>query len=62
MAYHVNRNAIVISFRGTVDLKNFIADALFFHTKYPHCKGCFVHAGIYWGYLSIKNQMINAIN
>lgn len=39
------RQEIVVAFRGSSDLRNWIADFLFIQTPYSYCDDCWVHDG-----------------
>jgi predicted lipase len=47
-AYYPSSNAIVVAFRGTVDIKNWLLNLNSIKIKYPGCQGCEVHLG-FWG-------------
>jgi len=50
---------IVVSFRGTDDLSNWIANLDFPKTSaYPECDGCEVHGGFYSAWLSVKDGVV----
>ena len=52
MGYDLDNSTIIVSFRGTIDLINWIADFDFFKEKYirPGCESCFVHQGFFYTY------------
>jgi predicted lipase len=54
-------NAIVVSFRGTSDIKNWIIDLTTTQTVYAKCSGCAVHKGFFDGYNMIKPQMVSQL-
>ena len=47
VGYDLPRNTIVVSFRGSKTLANWINDMRFAHvdTPFPECSGCFLHKG-----------------
>lgn len=49
--------AIVISFRGTDDIKNWITDADTKKVDYPLCNGCSVHNGFYSAYTQLAAEL-----
>lgn len=50
--YFPKQNAIVVSFRGSVDTKNWIFNLNYEQTPYPSCTGCLIHTGFYTAYLA----------
>lgn len=52
-AYYTALNAILISFRGTVDFKNWIYNLDSSSVNYPACSGCLVHKGFYFDYQGV---------
>jgi hypothetical protein len=61
IGYHRPLNSILIVFRGTEDIKNWVEDFSFDQVLYPRCKGCFIHAGFYGSYLSVSFEIYNTI-
>ncbi|ORC84096.1 lipase, partial [Trypanosoma theileri] len=55
----VNEDRIVISFRGSQNIPNWISDLDFKQITYPNatCEGCSVHRGFYHSFLSLRNEM-----
>lgn len=47
VAYLPKDNTIVVAFRGSVDIENWIADLDAPSMIYPKCTGCRVHVGFY---------------
>lgn len=45
MGYDREENRIVISFRGSHNLKNWLEDFEFKEVSYPYCDRCLVHLG-----------------
>lgn len=45
MAVDEVRQEIVVAFRGSSDLRNWIADFLFILVEYSYCDDCYVHDG-----------------
>lgn len=41
---------MIVSFRGSQDIKNWIINLDTVKTTYSECSGCQVHAGFYSGY------------
>lgn len=50
VGYSQSINAIILSFRGSQDIKNWIINVDTVRTTYSGCSGCQVHAGFYSGY------------
>ncbi len=55
-------NAIVVSFRGTVNLKDWISNAKFRQRDYQNCGSCKVHTGFWNYYNSVKLQMLTKVS
>ena len=55
-------NTIVVSFRGTVDIKDWIANAKLLKRNYQNCVGCKVHTGFSNYYNSVKLQMLAKVS
>lgn len=55
MGYDQRRNAIIAAFRGSCDLRNWIADLTFPQTNYSKCQNCKVHAGFYIAYMEVSS-------
>ncbi|ORC89948.1 lipase [Trypanosoma theileri] len=55
----VSEDRIVISFRGSENIPNWISNMKFGKETYPNatCKGCSVHIGFYHSFLSLRNEM-----
>ncbi|CAN8095158.1 unnamed protein product [Discula destructiva] len=49
------REEIVVAFRGSSDLRNWIADFDFILTPFSECDGCYVHNGFYESWQQIKS-------
>lgn len=54
------RKEIVVAFRGSSDLRNWIADFLFLQVKYSGtgCSDCYVHSGFYSSWQEIKSYAL----
>lgn len=46
-AYFTKENAILVSYRGSADFKNWVYNLNTAITGYPGCSGCAVHLGFY---------------
>jgi hypothetical protein len=49
---------IVISFRGSSDIPNWIENLQAEQVSYPYCKGCDVHKGFYQTWLAMKDVVL----
>ena len=54
--------SIVIAFRGSVDIANWILNLKTVRTSYDLCDGCSVHIGFNQGFNSVKDQVNSHIN
>lgn len=65
VGYSKSLNQIIVSWRGSVDIKNWEVDLKFRLTKYTPrngtCTDCQVHSGVYQGYRSVESQVNNHI-
>lgn len=50
-------NRIIVAFRGSVDIANWILNFKTTRTSYPLCDGCSVHVGFNQGFNSVKPQV-----
>lgn len=57
VGYSQSNNAVIVSFRGSDNTKNWIDDFDFLQMPYMRCTGCLVHNGFYFGYLSISSLL-----
>lgn len=53
-AYFPKENAILVAFRGSVDIKNWIYNIDTASVAYPPCSGCSVHSGFYSAYKGVS--------
>lgn len=54
-----NKGNVVVAFRGTSNLQDFLIDINFPKTReYPKCTGCLVHEGFYNSWLSVRDPVI----
>jgi len=60
IGYHPQLDVVVMVYRGTEDVKNWVEDFSFKRVPYPRCKNCKVHAGFYAAYESVASQMRQA--
>ncbi|KAM3144303.1 hypothetical protein pb186bvf_003467 [Paramecium bursaria] len=51
---------IIVSFRSTQNLNNFINDLKFMKSQYP-CDGCFVHKGFLETYVDMQSRLLDKI-
>ncbi|KAL2266407.1 hypothetical protein VTJ83DRAFT_5759 [Remersonia thermophila] len=58
---HVDK-IVVLSYRGTTSVRNWIADLSFFQMPCDLTKGCLVHSGFYASWLEVKKASLDAVN
>jgi predicted lipase len=51
----------VVSFRGSVDIENWITNIDFIQTPYKNIAGAKVHEGFYAAYTAVSSQVISAV-
>lgn len=61
VGYNAEYSQIIVSFRGSTDLLNWINNLDATQTKYPYCDGCEVHSGFYSTWKSVKDQTLAAM-
>lgn len=61
-AFYPKDNAVVIAFRGSVDVKNWIYNLNTAITGYPGCSGCQVHLGFYNAYKGVAPLVRNVVS
>lgn len=54
-------NAIVVVFRGSSNINNWIINIDAIRTTYPLCSGCSVHEGFYSGYTFVASAVRTAV-
>jgi predicted lipase len=59
--YSSNLNAIILSFRGSSNIQNWIINLSFNQIAYSRCSNCKVHNGFYTGYNTVKATIISQI-
>ena len=57
MAFNPSLNAIVIAFRGSENIQNWITNLDFIRTDYDQCYGCSVHKGFLKAYRDISSTV-----
>jgi len=57
VGYHSRNRTIFVVFRGTDNIRGWIADFTFLKTNYENVNGAEVHTGIYKAYLNVKDQI-----
>lgn len=55
------REEIVVAFRGSSSLRNWIADFAFLLVPYSECSGCWVHDGFYKSWQEIKSYALQYV-
>lgn len=48
---------MIVAFRGTVDIQNWIANLDAAEIPYPGCNGCLVHQGFYNAFQSVTGYV-----
>ena len=62
VGYSSSLDRIVVIFRGTEDIKNWIEDFSYKQVEYPRCVNCKIHLGFYTSYVSILQSLQTALN
>lgn len=57
VGYEPKLNAVIVSFRGSTDIANWIINLSTTRTSYPLCDKCSVHVGFNAGYNMVKGQV-----
>ncbi|DAZ96427.1 TPA: hypothetical protein N0F65_006473 [Lagenidium giganteum] len=61
VGYNKDSNAVIIAFRGSMDITNWIDNMTFLKTKpYSDFPDVAVHQGFYWAYKSVSDQVVPA--
>jgi hypothetical protein len=55
-------NGIILAFRGSDNIPNWITDLSLSKTTYPPCEGCEVHTGFLSAWTGIKTQVQGAVS
>ncbi|KAM3144305.1 hypothetical protein pb186bvf_003469 [Paramecium bursaria] len=58
-AYNQIENAIILNYRSTSNVQNFVGDLNFIQSNYTKCQGCYIHSGFQDMYQDLSEQMIN---
>ncbi len=58
IGYQPSINAIVVSYRGSEDINNWITDLSALFTTWPNCDGCKVHSGFYAAEQSVISDVL----
>lgn len=61
IGYSASRNAIILSFRGSSNIQNWIENLNFEKVPYIHCLRCEIHSGFYADYLGVASQVSNKV-
>lgn len=57
IGYNPSRNAIIVSFRGSQNIQNWIENFNFEKVPYVYCLKCEIHSGFYADYLAVAGQI-----
>ena len=61
VGYDRDANEILLSWRGTIDARNWAEDFNFETVEYSACKGCVVHAGFFYSYRTVSKKVNEAV-
>lgn len=59
--YSAKTNSIILSFRGSSNIQNWIINLSITQVAYAKCSGCKVHNGFLTGYNLVKNTVISQL-
>ena len=62
VGYNAPENQIIVSFRGSVNVANWISNIDFVKTNYKNVPGAQVHEGFYAAYAAVSTQVVAAVN
>ncbi len=62
VAYNQLNDQIIVAFRGSDNMANWIANIDFFQTPYKNVTGAQVHRGFYASYMGVETQLMTALN
>lgn len=57
VGYSPQLQKIVVAFRGSVDIANWVLNLKTVRTNYPLCSGCSVHIGFNQGFNSVRDKV-----
>jgi predicted lipase len=57
VGYSAKHNAVIVAFRGSVDLKNWMMDFDSTEIAYSKCSGCKIHLGFYKSYMEVSAEV-----
>jgi predicted lipase len=61
IGYSASRNAIIVSFRGSQNIQNWIENLNFEKVPYIYCLRCEIHAGFYADYTAVAASVNNKV-
>lgn len=61
IGYSPSKNAIIISFRGSQNVQNWIENLNFEKVPYVFCLRCEIHAGFYADYMAVSTTVSNKV-
>ena len=61
LGYSSQLNTIIISFRGSSNIPNWIENLNFEKVPYLFCLRCEIHTGFYADYIAVASQLTNAV-
>jgi hypothetical protein len=59
--YSAASNAIILAFRGSSNINNWIINLSFNQIAYPKCPNCKVHNGFFTGYNGLKSTIMSQL-
>ncbi|TNV76820.1 hypothetical protein FGO68_gene11600 [Halteria grandinella] len=61
VGYNANLGEILVSFRGSVNIANWVTNINFLKEAYPGVQGAEVHSGFYEAYKGVRDQVIGSV-
>ena len=61
VATDVTRKLIVVAFRGSISINNWLADTIILPVSVDFCDGCKAFAGAWLFYKEIREKIVNAV-
>lgn len=62
VGYNIARHAIIVAFRGSVDINNWLANVDTVQVSYPRCTNCKIHQGFYNGFKAVQSIVNSQIS
>jgi hypothetical protein len=61
VGYNAHENQIIVSFRGSVNVENWVTNIDFVKTNYKSVPGAQVHEGFYAAYAAVSSEVVAAV-